>query len=100
MSLFDALLVMLCSAVGFTLQGARVRGTLSSLFLIGTIISLAALSLVGRFGREELRLTLALLPGALFGFVSAGSTASRPAAGIVPAMRPATAQRRPPRSIA
>ena len=57
--------------------GARVRGTLSSLFLIGTIISLAALSLVGRFGREELRLTLALLPGALFGFVVSRRIASR-----------------------
>ena len=57
--------------------GARVRGTLSSLFLAGTIISLAALVLVGRFGRDELELTLALLPGALFGFVVSRRIASR-----------------------
>ena len=50
---------------------------LSSFFLVGTIISLAALSLVGRFGRDELRLTVALLPGALFGFVVSRRIASR-----------------------
>ena len=57
--------------------GARVRGTLSSMFLVGTILSLAALVLVGRFGRAELQLTLALLPGALFGFVASRRIASR-----------------------
>ena len=57
--------------------GARVRGTLSSFFLIGTIFSLLALSHVGRVGRDELRLTLALLPGALFGFVVSRRIASR-----------------------
>ena len=57
--------------------GARVRGTLSSIFLIGSLISLVALTLVGRFGRDELRLTLALLPGVLFGFVVSRRIASR-----------------------
>ena len=57
--------------------GARVRGTLSSIFLIGTLISLVALTLVGRFGRDELRLTLALLPGVLLGFVVSRRIASR-----------------------
>ena len=57
--------------------GARIRGTLSSLFLIGTMISLAALIFVGRFGRDELRLTLALLPGAVVGFVVSRRIASR-----------------------
>ena len=57
--------------------GPRVRGTLSSIFLIGALISLVALSLVGRFGRDELRLTLALLPGVLFGFVASRRIASR-----------------------
>ena len=56
--------------------GARVRGTLSGLFLIGTSMSLGALVLVGRFGRDELRLSLALLPGALFGFVVSRRLAS------------------------
>ena len=50
-------------------SGARVRGTLSSLFLVGTVISVLSLMLVGRFGREELRLTCLLLPGAAFGFL-------------------------------
>ena len=57
--------------------GARVRGTLSSLFLVGTIISLAALVFVGHFGLDELRLTLVMLPGALFGFVVSRRIASR-----------------------
>ena len=57
--------------------GARVRGTLSSIFLVGSFISLVALSLVGRFGRDELRLTLALLPGVLFGLVVSRRLASR-----------------------
>jgi hypothetical protein len=57
--------------------GARVRGTLSSIFLAGTIFSVAALVLVGRFGREELQLTLALLPGMVFGFLVSPRIASR-----------------------
>ena len=57
--------------------GARVRGTLSSIFLVGSFISLVALALVGRFGRDELRLTLALLPGVLFGLVVSRRLASR-----------------------
>ena len=57
--------------------GARVRGTLSSIFLVGSFISLVALTLVGRFGRDELRLTLALLPGAAFGLVVSRRLAAR-----------------------
>lgn len=57
--------------------GARVRGTLSGIFLIGSFISLVALALVGRFGREELGLTLALVPGIVFGFVVSRRIASR-----------------------
>ena len=57
--------------------GARVRGTLSVIFLVGTVMSLLALLLVGRFGREELRLTLMLIPGALFGFLVSRRIASR-----------------------
>ena len=58
-------------------SGARFRGTLSSLFLVGTIISIAALVPAGRFGGEELRLSLFLLPGALFGFLVSRRLASR-----------------------
>lgn len=57
--------------------GARVRGTLSSFFLVGTIISLTALSLVGHFGRDELQLSLLLLPGVLCGFVVSRRIAPR-----------------------
>jgi hypothetical protein len=58
-------------------SGARVRGTLSSVFLVGTVLSLAALVLVGRFGRDELLLSLALLPGAAIGFLVSRRIASR-----------------------
>ena len=50
-------------------SGARVRGTLSGLFLVGTIISVLSLMLIGRFGVDEVWLTLLLLPGAAFGFL-------------------------------
>ena len=58
-------------------HGAEVRGTLSAVFVVGTVVSLAALVAVGRFGGEEIRLTLLLLPGALFGFVVSRRVASR-----------------------
>ncbi len=47
--------------------GARIRSTISGFFLIGTIVSLAALWLVGRFGAGELRLAAVMLPGMLAG---------------------------------
>lgn len=50
------------------LPGARLRGTLSGVFLVGATVSLAALAVVDRFGREELSLALVLLPGILLGF--------------------------------
>ena len=58
-------------------SGTRFRGTLSSFFLVGTIISIAALVPAGRFGGQELRLTLFLLPGALFGFLVSRRLARR-----------------------
>jgi uncharacterized membrane protein YfcA len=57
------------------LPGARLRGTLSGIFLVGASVSLAALVVVGHFGRQELTLALALLPGALAGFAFSGLTA-------------------------
>lgn len=47
--------------------GARIRSTISGFFVIGTIVSLAALWLVGRFGAGDLRLALVTLPGMLAG---------------------------------
>ena len=46
----------------------RLRGTLAAYFIIGTIISLLALSWAGRFTREELRLSLLLIPGTVLGY--------------------------------
>ncbi len=57
--------------------GARVRGTLSSVFLVGTVMSLTALVLVGRFGPDELSLSLTLLPGVVVGFFLSRRIASR-----------------------
>jgi uncharacterized membrane protein YfcA len=57
------------------LPGARLRGTLSSIFLVGASVSLLALLVVSRFGRQELLLALALLPGTLLGFAISGLTA-------------------------
>ncbi len=55
--------------------GARIRSTISGFFVIGTIVSLAALWLVGRFGGGELRLALVMLPGMLAGLALSRSIA-------------------------
>ena len=47
--------------------GSRLRSTMSSFFWVGTVVSLLALRLVGRFGQEEIKLTLVILPGVLLG---------------------------------
>ena len=49
--------------------GARIRSTMSGFFLAGTILSLAALRGVGRFGLDEVRLALLMLPPILLGYV-------------------------------
>lgn len=49
--------------------GDRLRATLSAFFWVGTILSLVALRLIGRFGAEEVRLTLLILPSLLVGTV-------------------------------
>ena len=56
-------------------SGARIRSTISGFFVIGTIVSLAALWLVGRFGAGELRLALVMLPGMLTGLALSRSVA-------------------------
>ena len=49
---------------------------MSGFFWIGTIVSLTALRLIGRFGAEEISLALVMLPGVLMGFfVSRRTTA-------------------------
>jgi uncharacterized protein len=44
------------------------RGTLSTIFTIGTVISVTGLWWAGRFGAGELLLGVLLLPGVLVGF--------------------------------
>jgi len=56
-------------------EGPRLRGSLSSIFIFGTIISLTSLILAHRFGLRELQLALVLLPGTLLGFIMSRKTA-------------------------
>jgi uncharacterized membrane protein YfcA len=54
----------------------RMRGTLSAIFTIGTVISAAGLWWAGRFDRDELLLGVLLLPGVLVGFFLSRYTAA------------------------
>ena len=56
-------------------SGERLRGTLSGFFVVGILLSLTALHLVGRFGRQEIILAALLLPGTLLGFLLSQHTA-------------------------
>lgn len=74
-------------------SGPRLRGTLSSFFVIGATLSLIMLGLVGRFGIEELIWGSMLLPGTLLGFAISNRTAPlldrgyiRPAVLIISAL--------------
>jgi len=53
-------------------SGPRIRGTLASHFAIGSLVSLAALAVVGRYGRAEIALSIWLVPPALAGFAASG----------------------------
>jgi uncharacterized membrane protein YfcA len=57
-------------------EGGRIRGTLSGFFLVGLVLSLAALSLVGRFGRSEILFSIALFPAVLVGFLLSARVAA------------------------
>lgn len=49
-------------------RGDTLRGTLAGFFVMGSLLSMATLALVGRFGAYELLLGLALIPGTLAGY--------------------------------
>jgi uncharacterized protein len=53
--------------------GRRLRANLSGFFVVTAVVSMAALALAGHFGAHELRLSLALLPGVLLGYVASGA---------------------------
>jgi len=57
-------------------KGPRLRGTLAGYFIGGTLVSLAALAVIGRFGREEIRLSLFLIPGTVLGYAMSGPAAA------------------------
>lgn len=56
-------------------SGARLRASLSAVFVVGAFGSLGALAWIGRFGATELFLGLSLLPGIAIGFWLSGYTA-------------------------
>ena len=63
-------------------SGLRLRGTLAAYFIVGTVLSLISLAWIGRFGTEEIRLSVLLIPGTVIGYFL-----SRPAAAYLDAGR-------------
>jgi len=49
-------------------KGPRIRGSLSTIFIFGTIISLSSLIVIHRFGLKEIYAAVTLIPGILLGF--------------------------------
>jgi uncharacterized protein len=49
-------------------KGPHIRGTMSAIFTVGTVISLSGLWCAGKFGRDELLVGLSLAPGVFLGF--------------------------------
>lgn len=58
-------------------SGPRIRGTLSTIFVAGTLISITGLWWAGRFGLVELLVGLGLMPGIVVGFTLSRYTARR-----------------------
>jgi uncharacterized membrane protein YfcA len=57
------------------LKGPNLRGTLSSIFVIGTSISIVSLVYIERLGLAEIKRALVLLPGIMAGFAISKYTA-------------------------
>jgi uncharacterized membrane protein YfcA len=53
-------------------EGPALRATMSAYFAIGTAITIPAIAGAGRLGRSELLVGVALIPGAVLGFVVSG----------------------------
>lgn len=56
-------------------SGAKLRGTLSAYFLIGSPISIAALMFAGKLGKADALTALQILPGVIMGFALSGRLA-------------------------
>jgi hypothetical protein len=67
-------------------SGLRLRGTLAAYFIVGTVFSLIALAWAGRFGTQELGMSILLIPGTVIGYLM-----SRPAAAYLDSGRTRTA---------
>jgi uncharacterized membrane protein YfcA len=50
-------------------QGARLRGTMSAFFMVGSAVSLVALAAAGQVTSEVLALTIWMVPAALAGYI-------------------------------
>jgi len=57
------------------LQGPKLRGTLSAIFVAGTLLSIISLIIIGRFGGRQIILALELIPGILIGYFISNRTA-------------------------
>jgi uncharacterized membrane protein YfcA len=57
--------------------GPRARSTMSAVFALGTLASVAVLALAGQVGHHELALAGVLAPGTLAGFALSGPLARR-----------------------
>ena len=55
-------------------KGPQLRGSLSSIFVFGTLIGIVTLIAIGRFGGTEMRLALVILPGIFAGFLLSNTT--------------------------
>lgn len=53
-------------------KGPVLRGTLARILIIGSVLSLALIALIGKFGRWEATASLLLLPGVFLGFGLSG----------------------------
>ncbi len=56
-------------------KGPRIRGTLSGIFVVGTVLSIASLIVIGRFGVRELLAAAVLVPGIAAGYWISARTA-------------------------
>lgn len=64
-------------------EGPTLRSTMGAYFAIGTLITIPAIAAAGRLGRDETLVGLALIPGALLGFVASGPLRAHVDAGRV-----------------
>jgi len=56
------------------LEGSKLRGTLSAIFVVGTLISIISLIIIGRFGEREIILALEIIPGIIIGYFISNRT--------------------------